>query len=58
MSDAYRRSGVDTEAAAKAITLIADLASQTRRPEVAGEVGGFAGKYDDQMPSTRNAIWQ
>jgi phosphoribosylformylglycinamidine cyclo-ligase len=45
MNDAYRRSGVDTEAAAKAVTLIADLASQTRRPEVAGEVGGFAGLF-------------
>ncbi|HVF07711.1 MAG TPA: phosphoribosylformylglycinamidine cyclo-ligase [Actinomycetota bacterium] len=45
MSDAYRRSGVDTEAAAKAVTLIGDLAEQTRRPEVAGEVGGFAGLF-------------
>ena len=45
MSDAYRRAGVDTEAAAKAVTLIADLASRARRPEVAGEVGGFAGLF-------------
>ena len=45
MSDAYRRSGVDTEAAAKAVTLIADLAAQTRRPEVADQVGGFAGLF-------------
>src|SRR5688500_1681448 len=45
MNEAYRRSGVDTEAAAKAVTLIADLASQTRRPEVAGGVGGFAGLF-------------
>jgi phosphoribosylformylglycinamidine cyclo-ligase len=46
MSDAYRRSGVDTEAAAKAVGLIADLASRTRRPEVADTVGGFAGLFD------------
>lgn len=45
MSDAYRRAGVDTEAAAKAVTLIADLAAQTRRPEVADQVGGFAGLF-------------
>lgn len=45
MSDAYRRSGVDTEAAAKAVSLIADLAARARRPEVADEVGGFAGLY-------------
>ena len=45
MSDAYRRAGVDTEAAAKAVSLIADLASRAHRPEVAEEVGGFAGLY-------------
>ncbi len=45
MSEAYRSSGVDTEAAAKAVTLIADLASRARRPEVAGDVGGFAGLF-------------
>src|SRR5438874_10552928 len=45
MSDAYRSSGVDTEAAAKAVTLIADLAARARRPEVAGDIGGFAGLF-------------
>ena len=45
MSGAYRDAGVDTEAAAKAVALIADLASTTRRPEVADHVGGFAGLY-------------
>src|SRR5438552_4499074 len=45
MSEAYRSSGVDTEAAAKAVTLIADLAARARRPEVAGDVGGFAGLF-------------
>jgi phosphoribosylformylglycinamidine cyclo-ligase len=45
VNDSYRRAGVDTEAAAKAVTLIADLASRARRPEVADEVGGFAGLF-------------
>jgi len=45
VNDAYRRAGVDTEAASEAVTLIADLASHARRPEVADEVGGFAGLY-------------
>jgi|SRR5215210_1112094 len=45
MSDAYRRAGVDTEAAAKAVALIGDLAAHARRPEVADDIGGFAGLY-------------
>ncbi len=45
MSGAYRDAGVDTEAGAKAVALIADLAAKARRPEVAEQVGGFAGLY-------------
>ena len=45
MSGAYRDAGVDTEAAAKAVTLISDLAARVRRPEVADDVGGFAGLF-------------
>jgi phosphoribosylformylglycinamidine cyclo-ligase len=45
MSDAYRAAGVDTEAAAEAVALIGDLAARARRPEVADEVGGFAGLF-------------
>jgi phosphoribosylformylglycinamidine cyclo-ligase len=45
VSPAYRDAGVDTEAAAKAVALIADLAARVRRPEVADEVGGFAGLF-------------
>jgi phosphoribosylformylglycinamidine cyclo-ligase len=45
VSEAYRAAGVDTEAAAKAVALIADLAARTRRPEVVHDVGGFAGLY-------------
>jgi phosphoribosylformylglycinamidine cyclo-ligase len=46
VSDAYRAAGVDTEAAAKAVTLIADLAARTRRPGVVDDLGGFAGLFD------------
>jgi phosphoribosylformylglycinamidine cyclo-ligase len=45
MSDAYRRAGVDTEAAAKAVSLIGSLAATASRPEVVDDVGGFAGLY-------------
>jgi phosphoribosylformylglycinamidine cyclo-ligase len=45
VSDAYRAAGVDTEAAAKAVSLIADLAAGTRRTGVADAVGGFAGLF-------------
>jgi phosphoribosylformylglycinamidine cyclo-ligase len=45
VSGAYRDAGVDTEAAAKAVALIADLAAGVRRPEVADRLGGFAGLY-------------
>ncbi|HEX6399715.1 MAG TPA: phosphoribosylformylglycinamidine cyclo-ligase [Actinomycetota bacterium] len=45
MSRAYRDAGVDTEAGAKAVALIADLAARVRRPEVVDRVGGFAGLY-------------
>jgi phosphoribosylformylglycinamidine cyclo-ligase len=45
VSGAYRDAGVDTEAGAKAVALIADLAARARRPEVADRVGGFAGLF-------------
>lgn len=45
MSEAYRAAGVDIDAAAKAVSLIGDLAARARRPEVAGDVGGFAGLF-------------
>jgi phosphoribosylformylglycinamidine cyclo-ligase len=45
VSDVYRDAGVDLEAAAEAVSLIGDLAARTRRPEVADEVGGFAGLF-------------
>jgi phosphoribosylformylglycinamidine cyclo-ligase len=45
VSDAYRAAGVDIEAAARAVSLIGDLAAGATRPEVADEVGGFAGLF-------------
>ena len=45
MSEPYRRSGVDLEAAAKAVTLIRDLAWDATRDEVAEGVGEFAGLF-------------
>jgi phosphoribosylformylglycinamidine cyclo-ligase len=45
VSSSYRDAGVDTEAGAKAVALIADLAARARRPEVADDLGGFAGLY-------------
>jgi len=45
VTEAYRRAGVDVDAAAEAVALIATLADRARRPEVADEVGGFAGLF-------------
>jgi phosphoribosylformylglycinamidine cyclo-ligase len=46
VSEAYRRAGVDLEAASKAVGLIGDLAARAGRPEVREGVGGFAGLFD------------
>ena len=43
--DAYRRAGVDLDAARGAVTLIRDLAAEASRPEVVEGVGGFAGLF-------------
>ncbi|MGH2724287.1 MAG: phosphoribosylformylglycinamidine cyclo-ligase [Actinomycetota bacterium] len=43
--DAYRRSGVDRDAARRATDLIRDLAASASRPEVVASVGGFAGLF-------------
>ena len=41
--EAYRRSGVDLEAGARAVKLIRSIASGATRPEVAEGIGGFSG---------------
>ena len=45
LGQAYRAAGVDIEAGAKAVSLIAELAARARRPEMADRVGGFAGLF-------------
>lgn len=45
MTDPYRRAGVDLDAAARAVSMIRDLASGAARPEVADGIGGFAGLF-------------
>ena len=45
MSRAYRRAGVDLDAAARAVSLIRELAKGATRPEVLEGVGGFAGLF-------------
>ncbi|MGH2661997.1 MAG: phosphoribosylformylglycinamidine cyclo-ligase [Actinomycetota bacterium] len=44
-SGAYRRAGVDLDAARDAVSLISDLARGATRPEVVGGIGGFAGLF-------------
>jgi len=51
MTGAYRRAGVDVEAAAEAVALIRDLAGAASRPEVVDGVGGFAGLF--RLPDGR-----
>jgi phosphoribosylformylglycinamidine cyclo-ligase len=43
--DAYGRSGVDLDAAARAVKLIREVAAGATRPEVVEGVGGFAGLF-------------
>ena len=45
-SQAYRRSGVDLDAAAKAVELIRELGDGATRPELVEGVGGFAGLFE------------
>jgi phosphoribosylformylglycinamidine cyclo-ligase len=45
VSEAYRRAGVDLDAAAEAVGLIRAIANGASRPEVADGIGGFAGLF-------------
>ena len=42
----YAGAGVDVEAGDRAVTLMRDWVAKTRRPEVVGGIGGFAGLFD------------
>ena len=44
--EAYRAAGVDVEAGEQAVALIRDAVASTRRPEVVGGLGGFAGAME------------
>ena len=44
--DAYRAAGVDVEAGERAVELMRDAVASTRRPEVVGGLGGFAGAIE------------
>ncbi len=41
----YAESGVDIEAGERAVDLMRSAVSRTRRPEVVGDIGGFAGLF-------------
>jgi phosphoribosylformylglycinamidine cyclo-ligase len=42
----YAAAGVDTDAGDRAVALMKDWVAKTRRPEVVGALGGFAGLFD------------
>ena len=42
----YAAAGVDIEAADRAVSLMREWVEKTRRPEVVGGIGGFAGLFD------------
>ncbi len=46
MSNAYARAGVDIEAGDRAVELMKESVARSRRPEVLGGLGGFAGFFD------------
>lgn len=45
-SKAYAAAGVDTVAGDRAVELMKESVARTRRPEVIGDLGGFAGFFD------------
>ena len=45
-SASYRAAGVDVDAGERAVELMKAAVAATRRPEVVGELGGFAGLFD------------
>jgi phosphoribosylformylglycinamidine cyclo-ligase len=44
--EAYRAAGVDVEAGERAVALMRDAIASTSRPEVVGDLGGFAGAME------------
>jgi phosphoribosylformylglycinamidine cyclo-ligase len=52
----YRSSGVDIEAGERAVALLKDQVSRSRRPEVVGDLGGFAGLFKLDIGRYRSPI--
>ena len=53
----YATSGVDTEAGEKAVALMKESILKTKRPEVLGDFGGFAGLFDaSKLKNYKNPI--
>jgi phosphoribosylformylglycinamidine cyclo-ligase len=50
---AYAAAGVDIEAGDRAVELMKEWVAKTRRPEVMGDVGGFAGLFDASVLAQR-----
>jgi len=42
----YEAAGVDIEAGERAVALMKEHLAKSRRPEVIGDIGGFAGLFD------------
>jgi len=55
-SDAYKRAGVDTAAAARLVDRLKPLAESTRRAGVAGGLGGFGALFDPAAAGFRDPI--
>jgi phosphoribosylformylglycinamidine cyclo-ligase len=52
----YRSSGVDIEAGERAVALLKNRVSRSRRPEVVGDLGGFAGLFKLDIGRYRSPI--
>ena len=52
MTSAYSASGVSVEAGDRAVELMKQWVEQSRRPEVVGGIGGFAGLFDASALAT------
>ena len=52
MSDAYSAAGVDTAAGERAVELMRAAVARATRPEVQGDLGGFAGLFDASALAT------
>jgi phosphoribosylformylglycinamidine cyclo-ligase len=57
MASAYQAAGVSIEAGEAAVALMRDAIARTRRPEVIGGIGGFAGLFDaSRLASYRHPL--